>query len=478
MVPVQTVEAGSDVSGRWVILPGNGGVSASSETHDGFGSMKITHQNGFCFGTGTSSIETETKIVGPGKISFWAKTDLPDDGAIHMMNVFNEAGTQVAGVTGLLTTSWEYFEQDLGAGTFTVRWSGGQSRIDTRCSWSVFMDEFKVTNDQAFSPSTGDIVIEAENYKNNRSRGDVHKWKTANSLAGASAGSYVETTETNAALGTWESGSELTYDVSVALPGTYRVWLRVAAATWSDDSAIVGVDGLALGTRIDNAGASSGWRWVQNGTNVALTAGTHTFSLRRREDGYKVDRIVLTTDAAFVNRLSQPLLESPRARARYIASNDLAVLEAETFSSQSAALDPGGLSWSPSSLVGGAVGTYVETVSSAFTLASETNGAALGYSVFVPAPGVFHVWVRRWASNGSSNSVFVTLNGAPSTLVDNTATSSAWVWKSLGTVNVASAGNQSLGLVRREPDYKVDRLILARDAGFVPSGTGPAASPR
>lgn len=478
IVAASVAEAGADVPGPWIRLPGNGGVGASTETHDGFGSMQLTHSNGFCFGTGPSSFSVETKVIGPGKISFWAKTDLPDDSGIHMLNVYNEAGVQIAGVTSLLTTNWEYFEQDIPAGTSIVRWDGGQSRFDTRCSWSVFMDEFKVINDQAFAPTTSDIVIEAENYKVSRSRGDLHKWTTSRTLAGASGDAYVETSEANAAIATWESGAELSYDVSVAFPGTYRVWMRVAASTWSDDSAVVGVDGQALGTRIDNSGPSSGWRWVQNGTNAVLTAGTHTLSLRRREDGYKVDRIVLTTDANFASRLSETLPQSPHSRPRYIASNDLAVFEAETFLSQNAALDPGGLSWSAASALGGAVGSYVETVSSAFTTASATNGAALNYSVFVPAPGVFNVWVRRWAPNAGSNSVFVTLFGTPSTLVDNTAASSSWVWKSLGTVSVGLAGNQTLDLVRREPGYKVDRLILARDPAFVPSGAGPAASPR
>lgn len=477
IVPVATVEAGADMPGRWVVFPGNGGVSKSTESHDGFGSMKITHANGWCFGGGPS-VETETKVVGPGKLSFWAKTDLPEDGAIHMMGVFNEAGTQIASVTGLLTTSWEYFEEDLGPGIFTVRWLGGQSREDSRCSWSVFMDEFKVANDQLFAPTTGDIVIEAETYKESRSRGDVHKWSTATSVAGASGGAYVETVETHAALGTWETAAELTYDVSVALPGTYRVWMRVAASTWSDDSAIVGVDGLALGTRIDNAGPSSGWRWVQNATNTVLSAGTHTLSLRRREDGYKVDKIVLTTDAGFASRLNETLAEAPRSRPRAIALGGLAVMEAETFSSQVATLDPGGLSWTPGSALGGAVGSYVDTVSASFSVASESNGAALSYEVFVPSTGVFTVWVRRFAPNGSSNSVFATLNGAPSTLFDNVGSASAWVWKSLGTVTVASAGNQSVRLVRREPNYKVDRLLLSSDPAFVPSGDGPAASPR
>lgn len=427
------------------------------------------------------TVKTETKVVGPGKLSFWAKADVNGTYVTHQLIVTDESGAGVGPTGPIWGTEWQYFEYMLGAGTYVVSWEDAMSVADNnRCNWSVFMDEFKVENDQLFLPTTGDIVIEAESYKLSQSRGDVHKWQTASAVAGASAGLYVQTGETNAALATWDTGAELSYDVSVALPGTYRVWMRVNATTWADDSAVVGVDGQALGTRIDNSGPSTGWRWVQNATTVALTAGKHTVSLRRREDGYKVDRIVLTTDANFANRLSETLAEAPRGQPRYVATSDLAVVEAETFSSQNAAADPGAVSWTTSTALAGAVGSHVDAASASFSVATAANGATLDYDLFVPSPGVFNVWVRRWAPNGSSNSVFVTLNGTAqaSTLTDNAAASSSWVWRQLGTISVATAGGHTLGLVRREPNYKVDRLILARDPAFVPSGTGPAASAR
>jgi hypothetical protein len=93
---------------------------------------------------------------------------------------------------------------------------------------------------------------------------------------------------------------------SVATAGSYRVWVRARAATTSDDSLWVRVDG---GTFIkwNSIPVGTAWQWdrVTNsdmGNQVVvlnLTGGRHTLEFAYREDGAAFDRALVTNDAAF-----------------------------------------------------------------------------------------------------------------------------------------------------------------------------------
>src|SRR5439155_27160261 len=81
-------------------------------------------------------------------------------------------------------------------------------------------------------------------------------------------------------------------------------------ADGAGDSVHAGLDGatFASATRIDGAptcDVATGWNWVgniQGDTRASITvdaAGSHTVNLWMREDGFNVDKILLTTDVAF-----------------------------------------------------------------------------------------------------------------------------------------------------------------------------------
>ncbi|GAF74085.1 unnamed protein product, partial [marine sediment metagenome] len=103
---------------------------------------------------------------------------------------------------------------------------------------------------------------------------------------------------------TWSEGSEVGYDIDFTNAGTYYVWLRRYCTGSSANSAHVGVDGTEVGTIFDNS--NSGlyppvWIWLNYPTNtrVYISAGEHTFQVRRREENYQLDRIILTTDSGY-----------------------------------------------------------------------------------------------------------------------------------------------------------------------------------
>ena len=121
----------------------------------------------------------------------------------------------------------------------------------------------------------------------------------------ASGGQYIHVPNgqgdvTNPAL----PGGQATYTFSVPA-GTYAIWGRVLAATTADDSFSVSLDGSAF-TIWDVQGSSS-WVWDRvSGRGVAdpllfsLAAGTHTLVIKQREDGTRLDRLLITSDLTFV----------------------------------------------------------------------------------------------------------------------------------------------------------------------------------
>ena len=99
---------------------------------------------------------------------------------------------------------------------------------------------------------------------------------------------------------------ELQFTVNFANAGTHYVWIRGYAANIDDDSVFVGVDGGgAVATTLSQYNV---WQWsnaLQGGGVASIsvpaagTPGNHTISLWMREDGIRIDRVILTTNATF-----------------------------------------------------------------------------------------------------------------------------------------------------------------------------------
>ncbi|RMH76848.1 MAG: hypothetical protein D6681_21280, partial [Calditrichaeota bacterium] len=92
------------------------------------------------------------------------------------------------------------------------------------------------------------------------------------------------------------------YVVNFTTPGTYTLWLRGYPANAAGDSVYVGVGN----ERVEVTGfAPRTWDWatgrISESTNIRIEqAGTYTLSLWMREDGLRVDRLLLTTDTTYI----------------------------------------------------------------------------------------------------------------------------------------------------------------------------------
>jgi hypothetical protein len=135
--------------------------------------------------------------------------------------------------------------------------------------------------------------------------------------------------------------------------------------------------------------------------------------------------------------------------------------------------------WKQASATPGYVGAGYMWTDGNFTVTTPvyTQGTRMLYPIVFSSTGTFNVYVRRWSDSGrQSNSVLAGLDGVGTGVNDNGPELDQWIWKGLGTVTVSTPGVKTFDIVRREEGYKVDRIVLTK--GAIPTGNGPAESPR
>jgi hypothetical protein len=139
---------------------------------------------------------------------------------------------------------------------------------------------------------------------------------SANSASGDAA---MEATP-NAGVNTGDStdGPRLDYDFEFPSNGTYYIWVRGKAPDGESDSVHVGLDGNPatygdIGLSVPRTGS---WGWVDEAADSRVTvdvasADVHTVNLWMRQDGVKVDKILLTQDSSYTPSGTGPVETNP-----------------------------------------------------------------------------------------------------------------------------------------------------------------------
>ena len=91
------------------------------------------------------------------------------------------------------------------------------------------------------------------------------------------------------------------------MAGNYIIWGRVISNTGDDDSFFVSMDNGAYSLWDTALGGTETWIWdkVNNRGGAdpvvySLGAGQHTLIIKQREDGTKIDRILITNDMQYI----------------------------------------------------------------------------------------------------------------------------------------------------------------------------------
>lgn len=149
----------------------------------------------------------------------------------------------------------------------------------------------------AFQMAAGQVAIEAEHYHAVTPSADAHTW-TLLALDGTSGDQCLELTPDSDAV--WTSSPATTaprleYSVNFTQTGTFYVFVRGdtgAKAVMTSDTCYAAIDGVATGT-YTFVSVTNAWGWVSQTISVS-TMGVHTLQVLGREDGFRIDKIVVS----------------------------------------------------------------------------------------------------------------------------------------------------------------------------------------
>jgi Gylcosyl hydrolase family 115 C-terminal domain len=143
---------------------------------------------------------------------------------------------------------------------------------------------------------SGLLVIEAEHYDDASPNGSSDTWTEADDDA-ASGERMMEVTPNDGS--SWTSdvaatSPSLVFNVNFTTTGTFTLSLRGESGSESStsDSCFAGIDGVPLSAVFDFP-QPDGYTWVGHTVEVT-TEGAHTVTLWGREDGIRIDKIVVS----------------------------------------------------------------------------------------------------------------------------------------------------------------------------------------
>jgi hypothetical protein len=174
---------------------------------------------------------------------------------------------------------------------------------------------------RAYQQETGTnavVSIEAERFHARVSQGG-RSWNRVAAAGQSGVGAMDAQPNSGAAVDTgYVTGSpRLDYWVNFSRTGTHYVWLRMQGATGSDDSMHAGLDGTASATSDRISGPSAAFTWIRatmDGPVATLNVpsiGLHRVSIWMREDGARLDKILLTASATFTPTATGPVESAP-----------------------------------------------------------------------------------------------------------------------------------------------------------------------
>jgi len=198
-------------------------------------------------------------------------------------------------------------------------------RVRSQDDWGnlAVSDDFTLTTLMVpFTEGGGEVVMEVENYDVKAPR-NGQDWEFHTAAAGFSGTGYLEALPNLGVLIETDYDTlspELQYRINFTTTGTFYVWLRGWAISANNDSVHAGLDEpTPLSDRMGPY--SNYWDWRRSTFDAApstvevTTPGVHTFYLWMREDGLKVDKILLRIDPSSTPPSGLGPGESPRGEA-------------------------------------------------------------------------------------------------------------------------------------------------------------------
>jgi lysophospholipase L1-like esterase len=234
------------------------------------------------------------------------------------------------------------------------------------------------------------------------------------------------------------------------------------------------VDGVLANIHV--SGSSDGsLRWTNDtfGTVARITVttpGIHTVSIWGREDGFEVDRILITSSTRVPTGDGSVVVPFPMI-------NGEVLIEGEAFHSQ--ASNGSSATWTmianPLASGGGSIDLRPDS-GTVWTANVTTTSPRVDYQVNFTQAGTFTVWLRGSGENGGNDSCFVGVDGVLANIHVSGSSNGSLLWTNgtFGTVariTVATPGVHTVSIWGREDGFEVDRILITSGTR-VPTGDG------
>jgi hypothetical protein len=161
----------------------------------------------------------------------------------------------------------------------------------------------------AAANASGMIVIEAEHFKANVKAGPIAWVLVTKPAKFSGTGAMQATPNDNVIIETdsLKDSPRLDYEVDFPKAGTWVVWVRGYAESMEDNSCHVGLDGKEVesASRMAEFEPTEEWAWcntTKDGEVATLkiaAPGKRILNVWMREDGFVIDKILLTQDTKY-----------------------------------------------------------------------------------------------------------------------------------------------------------------------------------
>ncbi|MGJ8697319.1 MAG: chondroitinase-B domain-containing protein [Verrucomicrobiaceae bacterium] len=237
-------------------------------------------------------------------------------------------------------------------------------------------------------------------------------------------------------------------------------------------------DYYSLGLVVDGGDAPFTWSSAGNLPTGIQLGPDGVFFGRLREVGV-FNFVVTVTDAdgdTDHQGLSLTVTDSSVGFGSYLEAGGQVVMEAEGYTSKSAGV---GKSWDEVT-VSGASGAAVDNALQALPNSGNREdlpgeGPSVSYQVLISNADDYVVHVRAQGLDGSSDSLFVTVDGNTSNFRSLNLSRNQWDWERSTSTFALDAGVHTIDIWMREPGAMIDKIVLNQSTTNQ-SGTGPAVS--
>ena len=344
----------------------------------------------------------------------------------------------------------------------------------------------------AFARVQGDdpnavIVMEAELYDAVLSPADTNEFEFVfdNTIEGYVYTGYMQSTPAGTNIQSDLSLSpRLDYDIEIAYPGTYYLWVRGYAKA-DENSLHMGVNGVLTAENVDVRPFEQ-WNWEGGDAIEVNEPGVVTLNVWMRESGACIDKILLVNDPDYEPEGIGPM-DPLAVRMQSDDPNDpngMVAMEAELYAANVPPADTNEVfEWvfdSNDQFAGFALEGYMRSFPIETNVGSELERSPrLDYDVAMVKSGTYYIWARVLAPTSSQNSIHLGDSGVKTADRVNIP-DGGWAWVNTeensgnrAMVEVTEPGLVTINVWMRESGACVDKLVVTMDANYEPSGTGP-----